>query len=1133
MINKIIEYSTSHKFVVFLLVGFAIAGGIWSMYNVPLDAIPDLSDPQVIIYTEWPGRSPNLVEDQITYPLISAMLAAPRVNQVRGISDYGFSYVYVIFEEGTDIYWGRSRVLEYMSKLSGKLPEGVTPALGPDATGVGWAFEYALVDRSGRNNLAQLRSFNDWYVRYWLESVPGVAEVATIGGFVKQYQVVVDPNKLRAYRVSIQDVMDVIRRSNKEVGGRVVEFAGKEYLVRGRGYIKSIADIQNLPVGPSKMINAMPPASSSSMNNQAAALPSVSNQATSRSGVPVRIADVARVELGPEMRRGVVELNGEGEVTGGIVVVRYGQNVSEVIEKVKKKIKEVEPSFPAGIEFVTTYDRSDLIHRSIETLRRTLIEELIIVSLVILIFLWHVPSAMIPIVTIPIAVIISFIPMYGTGITSNIMSLGGIAIAIGAMVDAAIVVVEQTHKKLERWEKEGRQGDSKRVIIDAVKEVGGPSFFSLLVIAISFLPIFVLQAQEGRLFKPLAFTKNFSIAIAAVLAITLDPALRLAIMRTTEFSFRPRALARLANAIFIGKIHDEEKHPISRSLMKMYHPVLRFALNHKWLILTGAVLAVAATVPVFMQLGSEFMPPLNEGTILYMPITLPGISVSEATKYLQIQDKMLMQFPEVETVFGKVGKAETSTDPAPMSMVETTVTLKPEDQWRKVPVERWYSKKWIPEFVKVPLRTIWPEERKIGWEELIAEMDSKVQIPSYANAWLFPIRTRIDMITTGIRTPVGVKILGPKLEVIEQVGLEVEKVIKEVSGTRSAFYERVTGGYYLDFEVNRQEAARYGLAVNDINDVIESAIGGMSVTTTIEGRERYPVNVRYARSLRDDLNKLGNVLVSTPSGAQIPISQLASMNLTTGPSMIKNEEGFLAGFIFVDVTGRDLGGFVKEAKKVVADKVKLPAGYSIVWSGQYEYMERVKSRLLVVVPFTLFIVFLLLYINTHSFTKTMIILLAVPFSAIGAIWLLYLLDYNMSIAVWVGLIALLGVDAETGVFMLLYLDLAHKERIENGTMRNLGDLKEAIEYGAVKRLRPKVMTVAVMFMGLVPIMWSQGAGSDVMRRIAAPMIGGIFTSFIMELLVYPVIYEIWKLRELKKLQQAAVPLDQGNKNEIN
>jgi Cu(I)/Ag(I) efflux system membrane protein CusA/SilA len=1115
MIDKIIEYSATHRFIILLLVSFAVAAGIYSMYNVQLDAIPDLSDPQVIIYTEWPGRSPNLVEDQITYPLISSMLAAPGVNMVRGISDYGFSYVYVIFNEGTDIYWGRSRVLEYMSKLTGKLPPDVNPILGPDATGVGWAFEYALVDRSGKNNLAQLRSFNDWYMRYWIESVPGVAEVATIGGFVKQYQVVLDPNKMRAYRVSAQDVMDVIRNSNNEVGGRVLEIAGKEYVIRGRGYIKNKSDIENLPVGPSSMSSASVAddvMGATAQNTMASGVPIK----PAKIGVPIRVADVASVELGPEMRRGVTELNGEGEVTGGIVVVRYGQNVSDVLEHVKAKIKEVQPSFPAGVELVTTYDRSELIHRSIDTLRHTLIEELVIVSLVILIFLWHFPSAIIPILTIPIAVIIAFIPMHAMGITSNIMSLGGIAIAIGAMVDAAIVVVEQTHKKLEHWEQEGRKGDSKRVIIDAVKEVGGPSFFSLLVIAISFLPIFTLQAQEGRLFKPLAFTKNFSMAIAAVLAITLDPAMRLLFMRTKQFDFRPRSLARLANALLVGKIHDEEHHPISRPLMRIYHPVLRAALNHKWLILISAALIVLLTIPVYMKLGSEFMPPLNEGTLLYMPITLPGISVSEASKYLQIQDKMLMQFPEVQSVFGKIGKAESATDPAPLSMVETTVTLKPEDQWREIQVTRWYSKDWIPSFLKMPLQWIWPEKRKMNWEELIAEMDSKVQIPSYANAWLFPIRTRIDMNQTGIRTPVGVKVLGPKLEVIEQVGLQVEKVLKNIQGTRSAFYERVTGGYYIDFDVNREEAARYNLSVNDVNEVIETAIGGMNISTTIEGRERYPINVRYARSYRDDLSSLSRVLISTSTGAQIPISQVASMQVTTGPAMIKNEEGFLAGFIFVDVTGRDLGRYVHEAKKVVAEKVKLPAGYSLQWSGQYEYMERVKDRLVLVVPFTLFLVFLLLYMNTGSFTKTFIILLAVPFSAVGAIWLIYLLDYNMSVAVWVGLIALLGVDAETGVFMLLYLDLAYKDRVALGKMSTMSDLKEAIEYGAVKRLRPKLMTVAVMFMGLVPIMWSQGAGSDVMRRIAAPMIGGIFTSFIMELMVYPVIYEIWRGRKINK-----------------
>ncbi|HEV8129645.1 MAG TPA: CusA/CzcA family heavy metal efflux RND transporter [Acidobacteriota bacterium] len=1089
MINRIIEYCATHRFLVIFLVMSLVVIGLWSMFNVPLDAIPDLSDPQVIIYTEWPGRSPNLVEDQITYPIISAMLAAPHVAVVRGISDYGFSYVYVIFDEGTDIYWGRSRVLEYMSKITGKLPEGVTPTLGPDATGVGWAFEYALVDRSGEQNLATLRSFNDWYMRYWLSSVPGVAEVAPVGGFVKQYQVTIDPNKLLAFKVPLNKVIETIRNSNNEVGGRVVEFTGKEYVVRGRGYIRSLDDIRSLPVG--------------------------SNQ-----GIPIYVEDIANVQLGPEMRRGVTELNGEGEVTGGIVVVRYGQNVMDVIKRVKAKLEETKSSLPPGIEVVATYDRSDLIQRSIDTLKHTLIEELVIVSLVILIFLWHVPSAIIPIITIPIAVILSFIPMYSMGITSNIMSLGGIAIAIGAMVDAAIVVVEQTHKKLEQWEAEGRRGSATRVIIDAVKEVGGPSFFSLLVIAVSFIPIFALQAQEGRLFKPLAFTKNFSIAIAAVLAITLDPAMRLLFMRAQEFRFRPRWVSRVANSIFVGKIHGEENHPISRPLMRIYHPVLRFVLRFKWLVIIAAVLMVLITIPVFLRLGSEFMPPLNEGSILYMPITLPGISVTEAGKYLQIQDKLIKQFPEVQSVFGKVGKAETSTDPAPLSMVETTVVLKPESEWRKVHTRRWYSK-WAPEFLKKPLRKIWPEERPVSWEDLITEMDQAVQIPSFPNAWLFPIRTRIDMITTGVRTPVGVKVLGPKLETIEEIGIQLEKVLQGISGTRSAFFERVTGGYYMDFDVDRREAARYGLSVGDVNDIIETAIGGKNITTTIEGRERYPVNVRYSRGLRQGLDQLGRVLVPTPSGAQVPLTQLAHLTLRTGPPMIKNEEGFLSGLLYVDVTGRDMGGYVEEAKKVVAEKVKLPAGYQLQWSGQYEYAQRAKQRLLYVVPMTLFIIFLLLYFNTNSVVKTLIIFLAVPFSAIGAIWLLHFLNYNMSIAVWVGLIALLGVDAETAVFMLLYLDLAYNERVAQGKMRSMDDLKEAIEFGAVKRLRPKVMTVGVMFMGLVPIMWSTGAGSDVMRRIAAPMIGGIFTSFLLELLVYPGIYEIWKGYEVRKMARGS------------
>jgi copper/silver efflux system protein len=1087
MINAVIEWSARNRFLVLLLTAFAVVGGIHSIRRVPLDAIPDLSDPQVIIYTEWPGRSPDLVEDQVTYPVVSAMLAAPHVSVVRGISDYGFSYVYVVFDEGTDIYWGRSRVLEYLDKIRGKLPEQVAPSLGPDATGVGWAFEYALVDRSGKHDLAELRSFNDWYVRYWLESVPGVAEVATVGGFVKQYQVTVDPNRLASYNIPLTRVIEAIRHSNRDVGGRVVEFSGKEYVVRGRGYIRSIDDIRTLAVG------------------------------ADPAGTPVLVRNVADVALGPEMRRGVAELNGEGEVTGGIVVVRHHQNALEVIERVKAKIAEVKPSFPEGVELLTTYDRSDLILRSIHTLVRTLTEELIIVSLVILLFLRHLPSAAIPIVTIPVAVVISFIPVYASGYTSNIMSLSGIAIAIGALVDAAIVVVEQTHKKLEKWEEAGRPGDYRRVIVDAVKEVGGPSFFTLLVIAVAFLPIFALQAQEGRLFKPLAFTKNTAMAVAAVLAITLDPVLRLLFTRLEPYRFRPRWLAAVLTRVVVVRIEPEEKTWLSRKLMAMYHPALLAALRHRYLVVGLALLAMALTVPVVLGLGSEFMPPLNEGSILYMPITLPGISVTEAAKYLQLQDKMLKSFPEVQSVFGKIGKAETSTDPAPLSMVETTVVLKPEDQWRSKKLDRWYSR-WMPGLLKPPFRAIWPEERRLTWEELIEEMDRTVQVPSFANAWLFPVRTRIDMITTGIRTPVGVKVLGPDLDTIEKIGLELERVAREVPGTRTAFFERVTGGYYLDFVVNREEAARYGLTPGDVNDMVETAIGGMNLTTTVEGRERYPVNVRYARELRDDPSRLRRVLVPTPSGAEVPLGQLATISLQTGPPMIKNEEGFRAGFLYVDVTGRDLGSYVEDAKKAVASKVRLPAGYQLAWSGQYEYMLRVRERLKVVVPLTLVIIFLLLYFNTGSTTKTLIILLAVPFSAVGAIVFIWLLGYNMSIAVWVGLIALLGVDAETGVFMLLYLDLAYEQARREGRMRDMNDLKEAIVEGAVKRLRPKVMTVAVMFMGLVPIMWSHGTGSDVMRRIAAPMIGGIFTSFLMELLVYPVIYEFWRTRQVRRAE---------------
>ncbi len=1089
MIDRVIEFSARNRMLVLVLTALLVAAGIHSIRSVPLDAIPDLSDPQVIVYTEWPGRSPDLVEDQVTYPLVSALLAAPKVSVVRGISDYGFSYVYVVFEEGTDLYWARSRVLELMNKLQGGFPEGVHPSLGPDATGVGWAYEYALVDRSGQHDLSELRSFNDWYVRYWFASVPGVAEVATIGGFVKQYQVTVDPNRLASAGVTIDQLTSAIRASNGEVGGRVIEWSGREYVVRGRGYIHSLDDIKKIAIS------------------------------SDEHGTPVRVSDVAEVAFGPDMRRGVAELNGEGEVTGGIVVVRHGENALQVIDRVKAKLAEVQPGFPKGVELVTTYDRSDLIRASIRTLMRTLLEELFIVSLVILIFLRHPSSALIPIVTIPVAVVISFIVIQAMGMTSNIMSLAGIAIAIGALVDAAIVVVEQTHKKLEHWEADGRKGDPQRVIIDAIKEVGGPSFYTLLVIGVAFMPVFALQAQEGRLFKPLALTKNAAMLVAAVLAITLDPALRLLLTRVEPYRFRPRFLARAATRVLAGRIEPEENTWISRSLMAIYRPALDWALRHRAAVIGAALAALALTVPAFMSLGSEFMPPLNEGSILYMPITTPGIGVTEASHVLQVQDRLIKQFPEVQSVFGKIGKSETATDPAPMSMVETTIVLKPESEWRTHHVERWHSGR-IPTWMARPFRWLWPEERRITWDELIDEMDRAVQLPSFANAWLFPVKTRIDMITTGVRTPVGVKVLGPDLDVIARVGARIEEAIRTVPGTRSVFFERVTGGSYLDFVIDRDAIGRHGLRVDDVNMAVETAIGGSMVTTTIEGRERYTVNVRLARDLRDELPELSRIFVTSASGMRVPLGELATIRITSGPPMIKNEEGFRAGFVYVDFKGRDIGSYVEDARRAVESQVEVPPGYHVAWSGQYEYMLRVRQRLMLVVPFTLVLIALLLYFNTRSAMQTSIILLAVPFSAVGAILFLWALHYNTSVAVWVGLIALLGVDAETGVFMLLYLRLAHEKARDEGRLRNDEDLRAAIMEGAVQRLRPKVMTVAVMVAGLLPILWSHGAGSDVMRRIAAPMIGGIFSSFLMELMVYPVIFEIWKQREIRHADRA-------------
>jgi copper/silver efflux system protein len=1092
MINAIIEFSAKNRFVVFLVVAVAVVAGVWSMKTVPLDAIPDLSDTQVIVYSRW-DRSPDIVEDQVTYPIVTAMLGAPKVKAVRGFSDFGFSYVYIVFEEGTDIYWARSRTLEYLSGVLPRLPQGVRTELGPDATGVGWVFQYALVDTTGQHGLDELRSYQDWYLRYYLKAVPGVAEVAPLGGFVRQYQVQVDPNRLRTFNIPIGKVIDAVRQGNNDVGGRLVEMTGAEYMVRGRGYAKSAADIGEIVL------------------------------ARSEGGVPVRVRDVGDVTLGPDLRRGIADLNGTGDVVAGIVVMREAENALNVIDRVKAKLKELEPSLPAGVKVVTTYDRSELILRSIENLKQTLIEELLIVSAIILVFLWHVPSAIIPIITIPVTVAIAFIPMRMMGLTSNIMSLGGIAIAVGAMVDAAIVVVEQTHKKLEQWQRTGRKEDYHRVVIDAVKEVGGPSFFALLVIAVSFLPVLTLEAQEGRLFKPLAYTKNFSMIVAAVLAITLDPALRLLFTHMQNFSFRPAWLARVTSAVLVGKIHSEETHPISRILIRVYEPICAWSLRWKWFVLASAVAIVAVTVPVFERLGSEFMPPLDEGTLLYMPSTLPGISVGEAQRLLQTQDKIIKQFPEVETVMGKSGRAETSTDPAPFSMMETVIVLKPHDQWRFV--ETWYSD-WAPQWLRPTLRRITSD--RLSTEQLVQEMNEALKLPGTTNAWTMPIKARIDMLTTGVRTPVGIKVYGSNIHEIERIGTQIESVLPPVFGTRSVFAERTSGGYFIDFDWKRDELARYGLSIDDAQMVVMSAVGGDTVTTTIEGRERYGVNVRYFRDYRSDLDRLRRVVVPAMDGRmQIPIGQLATVKLVSGPAMLRDENGMLNGYVYVDVAGRDIGSYVNEAKRVIAERVKLPTGYSLAWSGQYEAMERVKARMKIVLPVTLFLVMMLLYLNTRSLAKTFIILLAVPFSAVGAVWLLYLLGYNMSIGVWVGLIALMGVDAETGVFMLLYLDIAYEDARRDGRLRSAGDLRDAIMHGAVKRIRPKFMTVAVMFMGLVPIMWSAGVGADVMKRIAAPMIGGIFTSFVLELVVYPAIYEIWKWHFGLKRELALAPVPQG------
>lgn len=1063
MIDRIIEFSARNRLLVALLAAFLALAGWHSMQNIALDAIPDLSDTQVIVYSRW-DRSPDILEDQVTYPIVAAMLGAPKVRDVRGFSDFGYSFVYVIFEDGTDIYWARSRVLEYLSAVLPKLPQGVQTELGPDATGLGWVFQYALVDRTGKHSLAELRSLQDWTMRYGLKSVPGVAEVAPLGGFVRQYQVQVDPQRLRAYGLTIDRVVAAVRASNNDTGGRLIEMAGAEYMIRGRGYARSTRDLEEVVLR------------------------------LSDNGVPVRVRDVGRVTLGPDLRRGVADLNGEGEVAAGIVIMRDGENALRVIERVKKRLEELKPALPEGVEIVATYDRSDLILRSIGTLKRALTEELLVVSLVILIFLWHLPSAIIPILTIPVAVLITFVPMRAMGINANIMSLGGIAIAIGAMVDAAIVVVEQTHKKLEQWEREGRPGEARDVVIAAVKEVGGPSFYALLVIAVSFVPVLALEAQEGRLFKPLAWTKNLSMIAAALLAITLDPAVRILFTHLREFRFRPRWLARLATAALIGKIHSEEKHPVSRVLIALYEPACRWSLRHRYWVIGGAVALVLLTVPVFLGLGSEFMPPLDEGSLFYMPVTMPGLNITEAGRLLQVQDRLLKEFPEVDLVFGKAGRAETPTDPAPLSMFETVILLKPPSQWRPGMTQ----------------------------ERLVEEMHEKLSLPGVSNAWTMPIKARIDMLTTGIRTPAGIKIYGRDLNEIERIGLRIEELLKPLAGTRSVYAERVTGGYYLDFVWKRDALARYGLTIDDAQMLVMNAIGGDNVTVTVEGRERYPVNVRYFRGYREDLAALREALMPVFDGRSfVPVRELAEVRVTSGPGMIRNENGMLAGYVFIDIEGSDIGSYVERAKAHLREKLQTPPGYWLEWSGQYEAMERVRERLKFVLPAVLAVILLLLYLNTRSWVKTAIVLLAVPFSAVGAVWLLHWLGYNMSIGVWVGLIALLGVDAETGVFMLLYLDLAYEEAKRAGRLRNAAELREAVVHGAVKRIRPKFMTVATMFAGLMPLMWATGAGADVMKRIAAPMVGGVATSFLLELLVYPAIYEVWKWHAEVKKQVSA------------
>ncbi|MCX8056652.1 MAG: CusA/CzcA family heavy metal efflux RND transporter [Ignavibacteria bacterium] len=1041
-ISRLIEWSIENKILVIIFTIALIFLGIWAISETKVDAIPDLSDVQVIIVTDYPGQSPQIVEDQVTYPITTKMLSVPFAKDVRGYSMFGYSMVYVIFEDGTDIYWARSRVLEFLSGMKDQLPEGVTPQLGPDATGLGWVFQYVL--NSDKRDLQELRSIQDYFLKYELSSIPGVAEVASVGGFVKQYQVQIDPLKLASFGISLDKVKSAIQKSNNDVGGNVIEMAEAEYMVRALGYIKSKEDLENIVV-----------------------------DVNESSGTPIYLKDISVIQVGPELRRGIAEWNGEGETVGGIVVIRYGENALSVINKVKERLNELKKSLPEDVKIEIAYDRSSLIERAIDNLKETLFQETLIVALVIIAFLLHIRSSFVAIFTLPTAVLISFLIMKLQGINANIMSLGGIAIAIGAMVDASIVMVESaaTYLALEKEKPEHLRRPHWEVILQSSKEVGPSIFYSLLVITISFLPVFTLEQQEGRLFRPLAFTKTYSMAGAAILAVTIVPV--------------------LIGYFVKGKIRKEEENPLTKFLIKLYHPVVDFVLKKRVLVIAIAILIVLITIIPFTKLGSEFMPPLYEGDLLYMPTTLPGISITKAKEILQQTDKIIKSFPEVESVFGKIGRAETATDPAPLEMIETTIRLKPQSEWRD----------------------------GMTPEKLIEELDRAIQIPGLTNSWTMPIRTRIDMLSTGIKTPVGIKISGPDLNVLEELGEKAENLIKQVPGTRSAYAERTTGGNYVDFEIDRLSIARYGLTIEEVQEVFMTAIGGMNISKTIEGLERYPINLRYQRDFRENLEAIKRVLVPLPNGGSVPLEQLGELKIRKGPAMIKSENARPNTWVYIDLKeGYDIGTYIKNAKQLFAKNFHLPEGYSIVWSGQYEYMERASKHLSFVIPLTLLIVFILLYLNTKSVGRTTLIFSTLSFSVVGAVWYLFFAGYNFSVAVWVGIIALIGVDAETSVVMLLYLDIAYKKFKQEGRLNSLDDLKNVIFEGAVKRIRPKMMTVFTTLFGLFPIILGVGTGSDVMKRIAAPMVGGIFTSMIMELVIYPAIYFLMKERELKKSQ---------------